>query len=156
MKTVHPVLICAALLAAGIGLSLLTGCSCDDSEPPEAGVVVVAKPKPAEAAPQAPAAPKEKPPSAGGGGSMVGEMLGAPGAYYGTVTIKAPRYARKTVTDSVLTHDIHQYRAMHDQFPPSLEALAEWSGRKTPAPPKGYAYEYDPATGNLQVVEKAE
>ena len=155
MKGSHQVLIAAAALAMAIGLSLTAGCSCEESEAPPARVVKVAKPEPAapaarggqEASGSGRAAPS------GGGRSLVGEsMLRAPGDYYSTVAVKAPRHARKSVNQSVMTRAIEHYRAMHGKYPPSLAALSEWTGDPIPEPPPGHKHVYDPKTGKLDIV----
>jgi hypothetical protein len=78
-------------------------------------------------------------------------MLAAPGEYYGTV-VSAPRHARTSIAESTIRHEIEKYRALHGQYPPSLQAACDWSGRSMPEPPRGKKYVYDPATGKLNAV----
>ena len=152
MRYVHLFLIGAAALASAAGLSLATGCSCEESDHPAPPAVRVVAPQPANAGPAVPVAPDGVGAAATNGPRLPGQsILNAPADYYGTV-LRAPRRARSSVSDSVLTHEVAQYRAMNGQNPPSLAALGEWLGQPVPAPPPGCKYVYDPQAGTVDVV----
>ncbi|NLW51514.1 MAG: hypothetical protein GXY85_11840 [Candidatus Brocadiaceae bacterium] len=135
-------------VAAAVVLPCLVGCSCEETPQTPPQVRTVEAPEPPEPAARAAA----RPPAPSGERGVGESLLSTPGDYLRTTVVTAPRYARSSVADSVLTHDLEQYRAMHGEYPPSLAALAEWTGRTTPAPPGGFRYAYDPKTGRLDVV----
>jgi len=84
----------------------------------------------------------------------VGEsVLGAPGDYLHTVTVKAPRHARKTINLAQIRHEIEQFRAEKARYPRSLDELEQWRGVGLPELPRGLSYSYDAESGELAVVQ---
>jgi len=156
MRHVRLLLIGGAAVATVAGLSLAAGCSCEESKPPAPPAVRVVAPPPANAGPAAPAVPV----APGGAAAAAAHqprlpgqsILNAPADYYGTV-LRAPGRVRSSVSDSVLTHDIAQYKAMNGENPPSLAALGEWLGEPVPPPPPGCKYVYDSQAGTIEVVK---
>ena len=147
MGPARRILACSMALTLAVGLANLLGCSCEESEPP-APNVKIAQPKPA------PGPAKRAPASASrqAGHAPGSSLIQAPADYMRTVTIKAPRYAKKTVGLALVRNDLGAYKAMQGEYPPSLEKLAEWRGSPLPELPRGQAFSYDPKTGKINVV----
>lgn len=139
----------AAMMTAMVAMLVWVGCSCEDSEPPDAGVRVgqpegeAAGPPPAQEA--APRAPKpDRPP--------VGEsVLYAPADYLDTTVGAIPR-AQKKMDVAFTQHEIEQFKALEGRYPRSLAELETWRGEPLPELPKGHTYKYDPTAGKVEVV----
>ena len=84
----------------------------------------------------------------------VGEsVINGPADYLYTVTVKAPRYAQKTVNLAELRHEIEQFRAEKERCPRSLDELVQWRRVGLPELPRGMSYSYNPESGQLDVVQ---
>jgi hypothetical protein len=140
----------SGLVTAGIVVlsAVAAGCSRKEAEAPD--VKVVARPAPAPAPVQEPPPGRPAQPPAE---RPVGEsVLRGPTDYLYTVTITAPRHARASIDVSQVQHDIETFKAMEGHSPASLDELVKWRGAPLPDVPKGYHYEYDPATAKVAVV----
>lgn len=115
------------LLSVGIlGMALLASCGKDEEE---------SQPAPAETE-----------------SSATGNPLTAPVDYLGAVN-KGQKSAKRIVAGLGLNQAIQAFHAQEGRYPKSLEELVtEQHISAVPPPPRGMAYQYDPATGKLQVV----
>jgi hypothetical protein len=147
-------------IAAAFGLLAWAGCSCKESEKPKEEVVrVQGAPQPPQGQVQAPAQAAAQPaapqPRAASDqpDHKVGEsLIQAPADYLRTVTISAPRQARKSLDTSLIQNEVTQFSAMEGRYPKSLDELVQWRGAPLPETPGGYVYKYDAAAGKLEVV----
>ena len=151
----------AGLLAATAACLLVAaGCSCKQSQPaPHVVQVQPAAPAPAPAgqamAAAQPAAGPQRAREYAPGPAVpgVGEsVLRGPVDYLNTVTVTAPRYAKKQIDLSYIGNEIKQFQAAEGRFPASLKELETWLGEPLQAPPTGAKYSYDPATGKLELL----
>ena len=133
-----------AVVWAVVAVALaVPGCSCGESEP-EPPVVVQQNAKPAPA----PAAAKDPKPERQVGDSI----MHAPADYVGTVAIKAPRYAQRTVDVAELTQEIQLFMVDQGRYPKSLEEFVEHRGKPLPELRGHMTYSYDPNSGRLRSV----
>lgn len=123
------------LIAAVLTLFAAEGCSREESEPASTQ---------AESRPGQNAQEKPRPVN----------PLSAPAEYLHTVTVRAPKHARKTVELAQLKNELGQFRAIHNRLPRSLEEFEKWRGARLPEAPKGYQYHYDPQKGEMSVAPR--
>jgi hypothetical protein len=156
MSTHRRTLTCLLAVSAAFGLLAWAGCSCKESEKPKEEVVrVQGAPQPQQGQVQAPAQPAAPQPRAASDqpDHKVGEsLIQAPADYLRTVTITAPRQARKSLDTSFTQNEVNQFFAMEGRYPKSLDELVQWRGAPLPETPSGYVYKYDAAAGKLEVV----
>jgi len=145
-------------------LALITGwtCGCSKKEPP-APVRAVEVPPPAEQAavqepPAPPAAavaepvkPKEPAPPKEPAHITYKSMPGTLG--YLPAVMSAYQNSKVTLAVAELTSEIQQFYGLKERYPESLKELEEWRTRPLPALMPRLAYDYNPKTGELQVVE---
>jgi len=160
-------LVLVGVLVACAALLVLTsrGCSHGQAEQPKGEVVG----QPAEATQPAQAgeagqneqaqetkvaqATPQPQKQAEGGRRPVGEsVLQGPADYLRTVTITAPRHARKSIDAAYIQNEIKQFYALEGRYPRSLDELVQWRGEPLPETPSGYVYQYDAASGKVEVV----
>jgi hypothetical protein len=162
MTSRWPISVVVAIATAGALLPAGAGCSCKESEKPKEEIVRVQRNAPAappgqEAAQEgqpAPQAPGARPARQAARTERVpGEsVIHGPVDYLRTVTITAPRQARKTIDMAYIQNEVKQFYAMKERFPNSLDELVQWRGEPLPETPSGYVYKYDAATGKVEVV----
>jgi len=140
---------------AGASLLAWAGCSCKESEKPKEEIVRVQHNEP-QAPPGQEGAQPGQPAGARAGQQSErtpGEsVIQGPVDYLRTVTITAPRQARKTIDMAYIQNEVKQFYALQGHFPKSLDELVQWRGAPLPDTPSGYVYNYDPATGKVEVV----
>jgi hypothetical protein len=125
----------------------VTGCSCEESDPPAPNVVV--------------ARPQAQPQQQGGRAQQAEDeeerevgnsVLRAPADYYTTVVVTAPRQMKKDLGNALVGKEVQEFNALEGRYPYSLKELEEWRGTELPEAPKGYTYKYDSAKGEVSIV----
>ena len=71
-----------------------------------------------------------------------------PKGYIGTVA-RAPRTTQERLAIINLENQLKQYRAVHGEWPESLEELEEWG--EIPSLPQGKAFDYNAETGEVLI-----
>jgi hypothetical protein len=142
----------ALLLAVAAAPLLLAATGCRDEPEPEAGQVVQVVDQPQAAPEPAPAreparAERPKPQRTPGNSVLYG-----PTDYLRTTTITVPRRIKTQANLAYVTNEIKQFWALKNRYPSSLKELEEWRGSALYKLPAGYKYDYDAATGALDVV----
>jgi hypothetical protein len=62
------------------------------------------------------------------------------------------RHAMEVSAQATLRNEIKQFEQLQGHLPASLDELKEWRGGVLPPLSRGLGYKYDPATGELKVV----
>lgn len=133
MKTLRHFVLIASVLA--LMTAWISGCS--KEEPPAPTGKVEAKPE-EPLPPQPQKQPARKPPT-----SVTG---------YLPILMDARRRSIVKIAVAQLTIEIKHFYGFEGRYPESLEELEKWRNTKLPELPPGLAYDYDPATGRLEVV----
>lgn len=136
-----------------LALPVVAGCS--DREPEAAAPVRRTEKEPEQQQPEPKA---EKPPEEGDRAKPdheVGQsVIHGPADYMQTVTITAPRHIKKQANLAYISREIKQFQALKARPPKSLEELEQWRGEELQEPPGGYEWDYDPESGELDIVRK--
>ncbi len=143
------------ILAVGLVVALAfgAGCSCEDPQAadPEQRVVTVPEPEPQPSAEAEPAEQQQR--ERADRERQVGEsVLHAPADYLRTTTVLAPRAARRRVNLAQLQNEIERFWGLEGRYPQSLEELEQWREAELPEIPAGYEFDYDPSSGQLDLV----
>lgn len=134
----------ALVLTAG----WMSGCSKEEPPAPIRAVEVAPEEPPApadEVEPEEPAPPKPRTP---------GTYKRVPGTLgYLPTVMGAYQSSKVKLAVAELMHDIRQFYGLKSRYPESLKELEEWRTRPLPPLLRRLAYDYDPETGELQVVD---
>jgi len=135
------------VLTAAAAALTCTGCKKEDPAPPAGGNAPAGQAPPAvQAKPQPLAQPdaQTKP--------VADEDKRVRHSGYTGALIDGRRKAMEVNAEATLRNEIKQFEQLQGHLPKSLDELKEWRGGVLPPLSRGLGYKYDPATGELKVV----
>ena len=122
-------------------LLLLPGCQKPQTPDESAQQAEQAQPKETAGSDAKPPAPQAEPEDGGG----------TPIDYLQTVT-RQPKAVAKKLDALAMQQSLRAFEALEGRLPATLDELKK-AGFDIPAPPAGTAYQYDPKTGKVELVE---